>query len=276
MRALDFTKGWPGLTRWSLQLLDQVKDITQEAGHAILEIYQQDDVGIQTKRDQSPLTQADLASHNVIIKALKLLTPDISILSEEGHKLNSEMDTFWCVDPLDGTKEFIKKNDEFTVNIALIEQHQPVLGVIHIPVTHETLMALQGEGAFKIQDNQTQRLTKQADENHSPPIFAVSRSHLNEKTRAFIDRHQATTRPAGSSLKLTLLAEGKADAYPRFGPTSLWDMAAGHVILKETGGEIYTLNYQPLVYNVNEILNPDLIAVRDKNVKFNAEYKHEA
>ncbi len=264
------------MNRWSLELLDQVKDIATAAGRAILDIYQQDDVGIQTKQDQSPLTQADLASHEIITTALKELTPDIPILSEEGQILDTEVDTFWCVDPLDGTKEFIKKNDEFTVNIALIEQHQPVLGVIHVPVTNETFMALQGEGAFKVQDNQTQRLTKQSDENHSPPIFAVSRSHLNEKTKAFIDRHQATTIPAGSSLKLTLLAEGKADAYPRFGPTSLWDMAAGHAILKETGGEIHTLDYQPLVYNMNQILNPDLIAVRDKNMKFNAEDKYEA
>ena len=264
------------MTRWSLELLDQVKSIAEEAGRAILQIYQQDDVGIHTKQDQSPLTQADLASHDIITKALKQLTPDIPILSEEGHTLDGEVDTFWCVDPLDGTKEFIKKNDEFTVNIALIDQHQPVLGVIHIPVMNETFMALQGEGAFKIHNNQTQRLTKQSGENHSPLIFAVSRSHLNEKTKAFIDRHQATTIPAGSSLKLTLLAEGKADAYPRFGPTLLWDMAAGHAILKETGSEIYTLDQQPLVYNINQILNPDLIAVRDKNLKFNAEEKHEA
>lgn len=264
------------MTRWSLELLDQVKDIASNAGQAILQIYQQDDVGIQTKADQSPLTQADLASHDIITKALKQLTPDIPILSEEGHTLEGGVDTFWCVDPLDGTKEFIKKNDEFTVNIALIEGHQPILGVIHVPVTNETFMALQGEGAFKIQDNQTQRLAKQTRENYSPLIFAVSRSHLDEKTKAFIDRHQATTRPAGSSLKLTLLAEGKADAYPRFGPTSLWDMAAGHAILKETGGEIYTLDQQPLVYNVNKILNPDLIAVRDKNMKFNVEDRHEA
>jgi 3'(2'), 5'-bisphosphate nucleotidase len=259
-----------------LELLDQVKSIAEEAGHAILNIYQQGDVGIQTKQDQSPVTQADLASHNIITKALKQLTPDIPILSEEGHTLEGEVDTFWCVDPLDGTKEFIKKNDEFTVNIALIEQHQPVLGVIHVPVTNETFMALKNEGAFKVKDNQTQRLTKQSGEIDSPPIFAVSRSHLNEKTKAFIDLYQARTIPAGSSLKLTLLAEGKADAYPRFGPTSLWDMAAGHAILKETGGEIYTLDQQPLVYNINQILNPDLIAVRDKNMKFNAEEKHEA
>jgi len=264
------------LSRWSLELLDQVKDIAQEAGRAILQIYQQDDVDIQTKQDQSPLTQADLASHDIITKALKQLTPVIPILSEEGQILDTEVDTFWCVDPLDGTKEFIKKNDEFTVNIALIEQHQPVLGVIHVPVINETFMAFQGEGAYKIHNNQTQRLTKQTGENHSPRIFAVSRSHLNEKTKAFIDLHQARTIPVGSSLKLTLLAEGKADAYPRFGPTSLWDMAAGHTILKETGGEIYTIDYQPLVYNVNKILNPDLIAVRDKKLKFNVEEKHES
>ena len=257
-------------------LLDHVKIIAEEAGQAILQTYQQDEFKVQTKSDQSPLTQADLASHDIITKALKRLTPDIPILSEEGHTLDGEVDTFWCVDPLDGTKEFIKKNDEFTVNIALIEQHHPVLGVIHVPVTNETFMALQGEGAFKVQDNQTHTLTKQSNENHSPPIFAVSRSHLNEKTKAFIDRHQATTIPAGSSLKLTLLAEGKADAYPRFGPTSLWDMAAGHAILKETRGEIYTLDQHPLVYNMNQILNPDLIAVRDKNMKLNAEDNHEA
>jgi len=276
MCAHDFTQGWPGLKRWSLELLDQVKDIAQEAGRAILQIYQQDDVGIQTKQDQSPLTQADLASHDIITKALKQLTPNIPILSEEGQILNGEVDTFWCVDPLDGTKEFIKKNDEFTVNIALVEQHQPVLGVIHVPVTNETFVALKGEGAFKIHNNQTQKLAKQSFENHTPPTFAVSRSHMNEKTKAFIERHHAITIPAGSSLKLTLLAEGKADAYPRFGPTSLWDMAAGHAILKEMGGEIYTLHQQPLVYNINQILNPDLIAVRDKNMKFNAEEKHEA
>ena len=248
-------------------LLDHVKIIAEEAGQAILQTYQQDEFKVQTKSDQSPLTQADLASHDIITKALKRLTPDIPILSEEGHTLDGEVDTFWCVDPLDGTKEFIKKNDEFTVNIALIEQHQPVLGVIHVPVTHETFMALQGEGAFKIHNNQTQRLTKQSAENHTPLIFAVSRSHLNEKTNAFIDLHQAKTVPAGSSLKLTLLAEGKVDVYPRFGPTSLWDMAAGHSILKETGGEIFDFSGQVLSYDVDKILNPDLIALKNKDTK---------
>lgn len=257
-------------------LLDAVKKIAEEAGQAILNIYHQDDFQVQTKSDQSPLTQADIASHNIINQALKKLTPEVAILSEEGEKLEDSIDTFWCVDPLDGTKEFIKRNGEFTVNIALIEKHLPVLGVVHIPASNETFMAMRGEGAKKIKDNQIYPLPKQQHESKQKPIFAISRSHLNQATQDFIQQHQAQTIAAGSSLKLTMLAEGLVDAYPRFGPTSLWDMAAGHAILKETGGEICTLDQQPLVYNVNEILNPDLIAVRDINLKFNVEEIHES
>ena len=128
----------------------------------------------------------------------------------------------------------------------------------------------------KIKDHQIYQLPKQQHESKQRPIFAVSRSHLNKVTQDFIQLHQAKKIEAGSSLKLTILAEGLADAYPRFGPTSLWDMAAGHAILKETGGEIYTLDHHPLVYNVNKILNPDLIAVRNKNLKFNVEVRHES
>ena len=257
-------------------LLDHVNIIAEEAGQAILQFYQQDDFEIQIKSDQSPLTQADLASHDIISKALKKLTPEIPILSEEGEQLEADVETFWCVDPLDGTKEFIKRNGEFTVNIALIEHHQPVLGVIHIPVANETFMAMKGDGAKKIKDHQIQPLSKQQNQTRQPPIFVVSRSHLNQATQDFIKQHQGVTIAAGSSIKLTMLAEGLADAYPRFGPTSLWDMAAGHAILKETGGEIFALDDQPLVYNINQILNPDLIAVRDKNFKFNVEERHES
>ena len=196
-------------------------------------------------------------------------------MSEEGEKLEGNIDTFWCVDPLDGTKEFIKRNGEFTVNIALIEDHLPVLGVVHIPVSNETFTGMKGEGAIKIKDHQIHHLPKQQHEIKQTPIFAVSRSHLNKATQDFIQLHQAQTIAAGSSLKLTMLAEGLTDAYPRFGPTSLWDMAAGHAILKETEGEIYTFSQQPLVYNVKQILNPNLIAVRDKNMKFTIEEKNE-
>jgi len=256
-------------------LLGTVRNISEQAGQAILDIYHQGDFKVESKSDQSPLTQADLASHHIIIEALKKLTSEIPILSEEGGKLEADIDTFWCVDPLDGTKEFIKRNGEFTVNIALIEHYQPILGVIHIPISNETFTAMRGGGVKKIIDHQTHELPNQNNETRQPPVFAVSRSHLNQTTQNFIQHYQAKTIVAGSSLKLTMLAEGLADAYPRFGPTSLWDIAAGHAILKEAGGEIYTLDYQPLVYNVNKILNPDLIAVRDKNLKFNFEEKYE-
>ena len=276
MCATDTRESQSQLIELDQTLLDHVKIIAEEAGQALLQIYQQDDFGVQTKSDQSLLTQADLASHDIITKALNKLTPKIPILSEEGEQLEGDIKTFWCVDPLDGTKEFIKRNGEFTVNIALIENHQPVLGVIHIPVTNETFLAMRGNGAKKIKDHQIQSLLKKENETRHPAIFAISRSHLNQATKDYIKYHQAETIAAGSSLKLTMLAEGLADAYPRFGPTSLWDMAAGHAILKEKGGEIFTLDYQPLVYNMNKILNPDLIAVRDKNVKFNVEEKHES
>ena len=257
-------------------LLGAVKSISEQAGKAILGIYHQDDFKVESKSDQSPLTQADLESHNIIYQALKKLTPEVPILSEEGEKLESDIKTFWCVDPLDGTKEFIKRNGEFTVNIALIVDHLPVLGVVCIPVSNQTFMSMKGNGANKIKDDQIHQLPKQQHEIKQTPIFAVSRSHLNKATQDFIEHHQAKTVAAGSSLKLTMLAEGLADAYPRFGPTSLWDMAAGHAILKETGGEIYTLDYQPLVYNVKQILNPNLIAVSHKNMKFAMEEKYEA
>ena len=276
MCAIDLRESQPHLIELDQTLLNHVKIIAEEAGQAVLRIYHQDDFEIKIKSDQSPLTQADLASHDIITKALKKLTPEIPILSEEGEKLEGDVETFWCVDPLDGTKEFIKGNGEFTVNIALIEHHQPVLGVIHIPVANETFMAVKGAGAKKIKDHQVHNLPMHNNKTRQPPIFAVSRSHLNQQTKDFIQQHQGETIAAGSSIKLTMLAEVKADAYPRFGPTSLWDMAAGHAILKETGGEIFTLDDQPLVYNIKQILNPDLIAVRDKNVKFNVEERHES
>ena len=247
--------------------LEAVRLIAEEAGKAILKIYQFGNFEIQTKSDDTPLTKADLASHNIIFNALSKLAPEIPILCEEGEKLNIDVSTFWCVDPLDGTKEFIKRNGEFTVNIALIQNYVPVLGVIHIPVENESFVAMKGGGAYKIYNNQYHQLPKQNKLRNHSIVFAVSRSHLNQQTQDFIKQHQADTIAAGSSLKLCLLAEGKVDAYPRFGPTSLWDMAAGHAILKEIGGEIYDLNYKSLKYNTKNILNPDLIALRHKDIR---------
>jgi len=183
-------------------------------------------------------------------------------LSEEGEQLEGDVQTFWCVDPLDGTKEFVKRNGEFTVNIALIEHHQPVLGVIHIPVANETFTGMKGEGAKKIKDHLIHNLLIQNDRSKQPPIFAISRSHLDQQTQDFIQQHQAETIAAGSSLKLTMIAEGKADVYPRFGPTSLWDMAAGHAILKEVSCEIFDLYGNEISYRPSQIINPSLIAMK--------------
>ena len=248
-------------------ILEVVRLCAEEAGQAILKIYQLDNYESQTKDDNTPLTQADLASHHIIYSTLSKLAPEIPILSEEGEKFKLDANTFWCVDPLDGTKEFIKRNGEFTVNIALIQNYVPVLGVIHIPIKNESFVAMKGRGAKKIFNNQHHSLPKQNKSINHPAVFAVSRSHLNQQTHDFIKQHQADTIAVGSSLKLCLLAEGKVDAYPRFGPTSLWDIAAGHTILKETGGEIYDLNYKLLVYNFKKILNPDFIAVRHKDIR---------
>lgn len=255
------------MIKFTRPTLEALRLIAEEAGRAITKIYQLDNFEIQTKSDHSPLTQADLASHNIIYNALSKLAPEIPILSEEGAKFKIDKSTFWCIDPLDGTKEFIKRNGEFTVNIALIQNHVPVLGVIHIPVKNESFIAMRRLGAEKIYNNQHHKLPKQKKISNKPTVFAISRSHLNQQTQDFIKQHRADTMAVGSSLKLCLLAEGKIDVYPRFGPTSLWDMAAGHAILKETGGEIYDLNYKALSYNPKKIVNPDLIALRHKDIR---------
>lgn len=256
------------MTEWSLNDLNLILKIAESAGQKILTIYQEDQPQIRDKIDGTPLTNADMVSHKTIQTELKKNYKEIPILSEEGKGFKNDKEIFWCVDPLDGTKEFIKKNGEFTVNIALIKDKEPILGVIYIPVFKESFMALKNYGAFHVANEKVKKLSKQQNKIKKFPTFAVSRSHYNAKTNNFIKAHQARIVKAGSSLKLTLLAQGRADAYPRFGPTSLWDIAAGHVILKETGGEIYTISGVPLTYSSTKILNPELIAVRNRDLKF--------
>ena len=174
-----------------MNYLSAIIDNAEQAGQAILAVYQQDNAAfnITGKADDSPLTAADLAAHQLIVKALTALTPELPILSEEAADISWDIrqrwQRYWLVDPLDGTKEFIKRNGEFTVNIALIEHHQPVLGVIHIPVANETYMAMRGNGAIKIKDDRTHQLLKQQNEIRQPLIFAVSRSHLDQQTKDF-------------------------------------------------------------------------------------------
>ena len=248
----------------SLQDMHNVITIAKQAGAVIMEIYQRD-FSIEVKEDQSPLTEADLASHHLICDELNKLYPDIPILSEEStnsFNLSDENACFWCVDPLDGTKEFIKKNDEFTVNIALIQSQQPVLGVIGVPAKNMVYAAVKGEGAFKQQgESELQKIqVKLQDPNNLS--FAVSRSHLDEHTKAMVDEYQAQMLQAGSALKLAYVAEGLVDVYPRFGPTMLWDVAAGQCVIEEAGGQVlWANNHHPMTYNINHMKNNSFIAM---------------
>jgi 3'(2'), 5'-bisphosphate nucleotidase len=248
----------------NLEDMHNIIIIAKQAGKSIMQIYQKD-FSVDFKEDQSPLTEADLASHHLICDELSKFYPDIPILSEESadsFKLADENACFWCVDPLDGTKEFIKKNDEFTVNIALIQNQQPILGVIGVPAKNMVYAAVKGKGAFKQQeDNELQKIhVKPQDPDHL--TFAVSRSHLDDHTKAMVDEYQAEMLQAGSALKLAYVAEGLADIYPRFGPTMLWDVAAGQCIIEEAGGQVlWADNNHPMIYNIHHMKNDSFIAM---------------
>lgn len=247
-------------------LVQPVVDICVDAGNAILEIYNSDDfvnaTDVQTKGDDSPLTKADLAAHKRIVAALEKLTPEIPILSEESASVDwptrKSWQRYWLVDPLDGTKEFIKRNGEFTVNIALIDTHEAVLGVVHVPAKNETYYAARDVGAYKRDAEGTNHFIQVRKNANKKPIVVGSRSHQSDALKTYLDtlgEHEMT--PMGSSLKLCLVAEGEADLYPRLGPTSEWDTAAAQAVVEVAGGEVVTADRNPLLYNSKEsLLNP--------------------
>jgi 3'(2'), 5'-bisphosphate nucleotidase len=246
-------------------MLEAVVEIAKQAGEIILKEYQSSDAKIVSKDDGSPLTRADLASHDFISKEL-LSRFGLPVLSEEDSIAFSQRkhwSRFWLVDPLDGTKEFINKNGEFTVNIALVEHGLPVLGVVSVPAMKTTYFASKGEGAFKSNYSGNTRIFN--SRKGSGLICVVSRSHLDQSTLMFCkEKGVSEFVQAGSSLKLCLVAEGQADFYPRFAPTSEWDIAAGHAILLEAGCELYSAkNGHSLSYNKEDILNPSFIAQRN-------------
>ena len=253
----------------TLDDMHNVITIAQQAGEAIMQIYQKD-FSVAYKDDQSPLTEADLTSHHLICDELSKLYPDIPILSEEsaeGFTLADENACFWCVDPLDGTKEFIKKNDEFTVNIALIQNQQPVLGLIGVPAKNMTYVAVKGGGAFKQQEDNELQTIQVKIQDVDKLTFAVSRSHLDDQTKAMVDEYEADMLQAGSALKLSYVAEGLVDVYPRFGPTMLWDVAAGQCLIEEAGGQVlWAENQQPMTYNIKHMKNDSFIAM-NKSLK---------
>jgi 3'(2'), 5'-bisphosphate nucleotidase len=253
---------------------EEIVRIACEAGRAILDIYRRAaPLSVKEKEDHSPLTEADLAAHNIICDQLKQLTPGVPILSEEStetvpYETRKKWQRFWIVDPLDGTKEFIKKNGEFTVNIALIEGGQPTLGVIYAPVLNAIYMAELGKGAFKIDSNgKTQSLPiKHAASNVLKVV--LSRSHCSQETLDYIntlasDDVDVEIVSVGSSLKFCLVAEGEADIYPRFGATMEWDIAAGDIIAREAGMRISNYSTKlPLQYNKEELRNDYFICER--------------
>ncbi len=250
-------------------LLEPVLFLAREAGHRIMEIYAAD-FDVEQKGDLSPLTAADLAAHDCLVEGLEALT-GYPILSEESAALpfeeRSKWDTYWLVDPLDGTKEFIKRNGEFTVNVALIHRHQPVLGVVYVPALGVAYFAGEGGGAFRQNDGARPSPIRVASPAHHPLRVVGSRSHGSpemERYLAGLGEHECL--PVGSSLKFCRVAEGAADIYPRIGLTSEWDTAAAQCLVEQAGGAVVDLDGHPLRYNTKpSVLNPYFLVYGDKS-----------
>ena len=249
-------------------------EIIKDASNAILEIYDTD-FEVQDKDDASPLTQADLAAHRVIVEGLQEVSPDIPIISEESEpppfSIRSRWTRYWLVDPLDGTKEFVNRNGEFTVNIALIEQGAPVYGIVGVPVQNKIFIGDVTQGVAKVltDDGETAIRGRTFARTNSEVVVVASRSHGGERLERYLDEladrcGNVSRTPVGSSLKLCVLAAGEADCYPRLGPTSEWDIGAAHAVLKAAGGEVYCFDQSVLSYNSKEsVLNPEFVAVAD-------------
>jgi len=263
------------------KLLDDVIQIAKQAGNKILEIYNSDDFDIQIKGDDSPLTKADLAAHNIIVDFLEEKYPEIPCLSEESTGIEFEQRRNWqqcfVIDPLDGTKEFIARNGEFTVNIALQKKGKPLLGVIYVPVADVVYYAAEGIGAFKQENNQqAQQInvrTLQQKDGKAHFTVVASRRHGLDKVETLCQNfasYDLTSR--GSSLKMCMVAEGAADLYPRLALTSEWDTAAAQAIVEQAGGKIVQLDFSDMTYNQKEsLLNPFFLVLGDPNFNWKNE-----
>ena len=247
------------------KIIHEVIALTRQAGSEIMAVYQTD-FDIQIKDDNSPVTAADKKANTIITEGLKEINPEIPILSEEGRDIpfseRSNWETFWLVDPLDGTKEFIKKNNEFTVNIALLEENQPVFGIVFAPALDILYWGSQDKGAFKSISGNSHIPVAVNSKLSDPVQIAGSRSHPSIKMNVFTSQFKKfEVKPMGSSLKICSVADGSVHFYPRLGPTMEWDTGAAHAVLKAAGGEInkYGTN-EPLKYNKQNLLNPEFIA----------------
>lgn len=258
-----------------INLAKEVAKIAKKAGDAILQIYNgADDFGIQQKDDNSPLTLADRAANTVICEGLEKLSVQYPIISEENKAVDfaerKNYDYYWLVDPLDGTKEFIKRNGEFTVNIALVHNQRPILGVVYAPVLEEMYYAVKEEGAFIEKDGTTTTLKSATFTQQDKNLGVVcSRSHLNEATENFVKQlNEPELVATGSSLKFLILAKGTAHLYPRLAPTMEWDTGAAQIILEEAGGKVLQADsMEPLLYNKENLLNPYFIASGNMEVQ---------
>jgi 3'(2'), 5'-bisphosphate nucleotidase len=246
-------------------LVDEVRELAERAAEEILAVYARP-LSSVAKADDSPLTEADLRAHRIICDGLAKLTPSWPVLSEESaaidYAVRATWDAYWLVDPLDGTREFLSRNGEFTVNIALIRAHRAVLGVVQIPVSGETYGGIPGRGAWRAPRGLPFADIRVSASCADPVRVLGSRSHRGDSLEGFLTRLGAYEMVGvGSSLKFCRLAEGLADVYPRLGPTSEWDTAAGQAILEAAGGVVVTLDGKPMRYNTkSELLNPHFLA----------------
>ena len=236
-----------------------------DASDEILEVYQSENISLQHKADASPVTQADLAAHQVLVTGLSALTPDIPVVSEEDPaslEIPKHHQTFWLIDPLDGTKEFISRNGEFTCNLALISDQVPVYGWVSVPAQNLLYHGGLGRGAVRLNRSSGDRVTIQCQPQTEPTRVVASKSHFNAETATFIKKIEGAIElvQAGSSLKFLKIAEGAADLYPRLAPTCEWDTAPAHAVLEGAGGTVTQPFGSPLRYGKAEILNPHFIA----------------
>ena len=252
------------------KLLADVVTLARKAGDAILGVYGQQ-FEVTNKADQSPLTLADTKSHEIIVHGLQTLTPDVPVLSEEASDIpyseRRQWRRYWLVDPLDGTKEFVSRNGEFTVNIALIDGHDPVLGVVHVPVSGTTYTGVRGVGATRQVQREAALPIHTTVPAPTPLRIVGSRSHRGDSLDQFLSKLEPYEMVAvGSSLKFCLVAEGSADFYPRLGPTSEWDTAAAQAVVESAGGAVITTNGERLRYNTKaELLNPHFLVFGDRS-----------
>jgi 3'(2'), 5'-bisphosphate nucleotidase len=264
-------------------LLTLAKNAAPQAGEAILEIYDKGDFESYQKSDDSPVTSADYMANDIIVKALETATPDIPIMSEE-RKIESleerqNWQRYWLIDPIDGTQEFIARSGDFAVNIALVENNEPVIGVIFWPPGQTLYYASKGQGAFKesVEENKQIHVRRLDDPHESVVMIAISRRQSREKVMSRMSAKRVyQTLPLGScSLKACFIAEGKADVFMRLGVTGEWDTGASQCIVREAGGDIVAATFEPLTYNQRDTtINPDFVVLGDPRVPWNELVKY--